>query len=98
LEEGKQLISVITGLQYKLIDGHLFSRNSESKKWIEGELTFMTQSEGLNFHYFLHYHFFDIQIFMFVNHCKDAIIVQNIRFKGPYYFTANRRHRHLVQP
>jgi hypothetical protein len=48
LEEGKQLISVITGLQYKLIDGHLFSRNSESKKWMESGLTFMNSASWLN--------------------------------------------------
>jgi hypothetical protein len=48
LKEGKQLTSVITGLKYKLIDGHLFSRNSESKKWMESGFTFMNSASWLN--------------------------------------------------
>jgi hypothetical protein len=48
LEEGKQLTSVITGLKYKLIGGHLYSRNSESKKWMESGLTFINPASWLN--------------------------------------------------
>lgn len=48
LEEGKKLTSVITGIQYKLIDGHLHSRNSESKKWMESGLTFLNPGFWLN--------------------------------------------------
>ncbi|UFS61824.1 hypothetical protein LOH54_09160 [Sulfurimonas sp. HSL-3221] len=48
LKEGKQLTSVITGIRYKLIDGHIYARNSESEIWMESGLTFLNPASWLN--------------------------------------------------
>ena len=40
LEAGKKLTSNVTGIQYMLIEGKLFSRHSERSDWNPSELTF----------------------------------------------------------
>ncbi len=48
LHEGRQLTSDITGIQYKLIDGQLYSKSYESKEWTESGLTFLNPASWLN--------------------------------------------------
>ncbi len=48
LEEGQKLASTITGLQYMLIDGKLYSRHGERNAWNESSLTFDNPPSWLN--------------------------------------------------
>ncbi len=48
LEEGKNLISSITGLQYTLINGILHTRNSDKNDWDESALNFYNPPSWLN--------------------------------------------------
>jgi len=48
LNEGKNLISSITGLQYTLINAQLHTRNSEKGDWNESNLNFYNPPSWLN--------------------------------------------------
>lgn len=48
LEEGHKLASTITGLQYMLIEGKLFSRHGERNDWNESSLSFDSPPSWLN--------------------------------------------------
>ena len=48
LNEGKNLISSITGLQYTLINGILHTRHSERSDWNQSELSFYNPPSWLN--------------------------------------------------
>ena len=48
LNEGKNLISSITGLQYTLINGILHTRHSERSDWNQSELNFYHKPSWLN--------------------------------------------------
>ncbi len=48
LNEGKNLISSITGLQYTLIDAKLHTRHSEKGDWEESNLHFYNPPSWLN--------------------------------------------------
>jgi hypothetical protein len=48
LQEGKNLISSITGLQYTLINNTLHTRNSERGEWNQSELKFYNPPSWLN--------------------------------------------------
>jgi len=48
LKEGHKLTSSITGLQYMLIDGKLYSRHSERSNWNESGLGFDSPPSWLN--------------------------------------------------
>lgn len=48
LNDGKELTSSITGMKYKIIDGHLHSRNSERTEWLLSGLTFLNPASWLN--------------------------------------------------
>ncbi len=48
LEEGQTLASTITGLQYMLIDGKLYSRHGERANWDESNLGFDNPPSWLN--------------------------------------------------
>ena len=48
LEEGQKLTSSITGLQYMLIDGKLYSRHGERNDWNESNLGFDNPPSWLN--------------------------------------------------
>jgi len=48
LNEGKNLISSITGLQYSLINSILHTRNSERGEWKQSELGFHNPPSWLN--------------------------------------------------
>ena len=48
LQEGKNLISGITGLQYTLINNILHSRHSERSDWNQSELCFYNPPSWLN--------------------------------------------------
>lgn len=48
LDEGKELTSTVTGIKYKLINGLLHSKNSESNEWKTSELIFMNPPSWLN--------------------------------------------------
>ncbi len=48
LNEGKLLTSVITGMQYTLIDGKLHSRHGEKCDWHESGLHFDNPPSWLN--------------------------------------------------
>ncbi len=48
LNEGKNLISSITGLEYTLINGILHSRHSERSEWNESGLNFYFAPSWLN--------------------------------------------------
>lgn len=48
LNEGKSLISSITGLQYTLINAKLHTRHSERGDWNESELNFYNPPSWLN--------------------------------------------------
>jgi hypothetical protein len=48
LNEGKNLISSITGLQYTLINNILHTRNSEKGDWNQSELCFYNPPSWLN--------------------------------------------------
>lgn len=48
LNEGKNLISGITGLQYTLINNILHSRHSERGDWNQSELSFYNPPSWLN--------------------------------------------------
>jgi hypothetical protein len=48
LDEGKKLTSKVTGIQYKLIDGSLHSKNGERNDWNPSGLTFDNPPSWLN--------------------------------------------------
>ncbi len=48
LNEGKNLISSITGLQYTLINAKLHTRTSERAEWNESDLHFYNPPSWLN--------------------------------------------------
>lgn len=48
LQEGKKLTSVVTELQYMLIDGKLHSRRGERNEWQPSGLDFGNPSSWLN--------------------------------------------------
>jgi len=48
LNEGKDLISSITGLQYTLINNTLHTRHSERSDWNQSELSFYNPPSWLN--------------------------------------------------
>jgi len=48
LKEGKKLTSVVTELQYMLIDGKLHSRRGERNEWHPSGLDFDNPSSWLN--------------------------------------------------
>ena len=48
LNEGKNLISSITGLQYTLINGILHTRHSEKTDWNQSDLNFHNPLSWLN--------------------------------------------------
>ena len=48
LNEGKNLISSITGLQYTLINAKLHTRHSEKSDWNESNLHFYNPPSWLN--------------------------------------------------
>jgi len=50
LEDGKELISKVTGLKYKLIEGLLYSKNSERAEWELSGLGFFNPVSWLNLH------------------------------------------------
>ena len=48
LKIGKELTSKITGIKYKLIDGLLYSKNSERSEWTLSGLTFFNPGSWQN--------------------------------------------------
>jgi hypothetical protein len=48
LEDGKKLTSSVTGIQYKLIDGQLHSKNVERSEWVLSGLTFLNPCSWTN--------------------------------------------------
>ncbi len=48
LNEGKNLISSITGLQYTLINGILHTRHGEKSDWSQSDLNFYNPPSWLN--------------------------------------------------
>ena len=50
LNEGKKLTSKVTGIQYKLIDGQLYSKSGERNDWNLSGLTFDNPPSWLNLH------------------------------------------------
>jgi len=50
LTDGKELTSTVTGLKYKLIDGLLYSKNSERAEWEQSGLSFFNPVSWQNLH------------------------------------------------
>jgi hypothetical protein len=48
LEDGKELTSSATGIKYKMIQGQLYSKNSERTEWLLSGLTFLNPGSWLN--------------------------------------------------
>ena len=48
LKEGKKLTSKVTGIQYKLIEGQLYSKNYECTEWTESGLSFFNPASWEN--------------------------------------------------
>ena len=48
LQEGQKLASKITGLQYMMTEGKLYSRHSERNEWNESNLGFDNPPSWLN--------------------------------------------------
>jgi hypothetical protein len=48
LKEGKKLISCVTQMQYKLIEGKLYARHGEKRDWNPSGLTFENPASWLN--------------------------------------------------
>jgi len=48
LTDGKELTSTVTGLKYRLVDGLLYSKNSERTEWELSGLSFFNPVSWLN--------------------------------------------------
>jgi hypothetical protein len=48
LQDGKELTSLVTGLKYRLVEGLLFSKNSERAEWELSGLCFFNPVSWLN--------------------------------------------------